>query len=254
MISDLRFASVYCRLIDYVLKHGAWQESRNGWMLEVIGFSSALQFPASVGIDIPDWRNFNYQFAESMAKAIWNGDGNGDNLRAVSDRARTFLEVPPGYEKSISATYGPKFVQSLDFISHCINSEPATRRCITHLNWPSDCSIPTTDDIAHLEFPCTLAWQYLPRGNKLHMHIHMRSQCLFTIFPLDVWVQVYILETLSEKFSLQTGTLSHSFGSLHLYERDVYKLKDIPRFANLAKGRLLDANDCRGTTASRPAN
>ena len=218
------FTKLYRAILANLLDEGELAESRSGNMVELIGKANTFTDPASVVTGIPNWRDFNFTFAGSLAEAIWCGDSNGQNLSGVSERSRQFLQIPEHLADSVCAMYGPKLLASLPFVKHCIDKEENTRRAISHFNTPGDVRIVLDECLAKLEFPCTLAWQWLPRNGKLHMHVHMRSQCAFTILPLDLYVQNYILAKLSAELGLQQGCITQSYGSIHIYEKDIVKL------------------------------
>lgn len=217
------FESAYRELLLALLEHGEYLPSRSGGMLELIGES--LNVANCQTMHIPEWRNFNFEFADSLAEAIWRGDTNGARLSGLSDRSRKFLQVPAEYSADVCAMYGPKFRESLPFVRHCIANEHNTRRAITHINVPTDRQIVTEGEaLAHLEFPCTISWQWLPRNGLLNLHVNMRSQCAYLIMPLDFYCQQYLLTKLADELGLLVGSVSHSYGSLHLYERHINAL------------------------------
>lgn len=221
----VNFAELYGQMLYKCRVFGDVVLGRTGSMYELTGASSVLYEPDSVFTMIPDWRNFNEAFADSLAEHIWNGN---PNLQSLSDRAKKFLEVPDNYKTSICATYGPKFAKTYKDVYAEIEANPSnTRRAISHINIPSDWLITQADELSHLEFPCTIAYQWLPRAGEMNLHVHMRSQCAFLIFPLDVWVQTRLMQKMAEQFNMEIGKLSHSFGSLHLIESHIKQIPNL---------------------------
>lgn len=219
------FECLYRKILEACHGQGEILVSRTGVMYELIGSASCLYDVSTVFTTMPKWRGFNSIFADSLALHIWNGNPNLQNL---SERSKKFLEVPDSYKASICATYGPKFAKTYKDVYDEIQANPMnTRRAISHINVPSDWLITQADELKHLEFPCTLAYQWLPRNGRMNLHVHMRSQCAFLIFPLDVWIQVRLMQNMAEQFSMKLGKLTHSFGSLHLMQKHIDKIPDL---------------------------
>lgn len=66
---------------------------------------------------------------------------------------------------------------------------------------------------------CTIALQFLIRNSKLHMVTTMRSNDIIWGLPNDVFFFTLLQELLAAELGIETGSYTHTTGSLHLYER-----------------------------------
>jgi thymidylate synthase len=76
------------------------------------------------------------------------------------------------------------------------------------------------------DVPCTCTMQFLPRGGRLHMVVHMRSNDAYIGLPHDVFAFTFMQEIVARDVGLELGTYTHSVGSLHLYDQDERRARD----------------------------
>jgi thymidylate synthase len=113
--------------------------------------------------------------------------------------------------------------------------DPWTRQAWIPLFFPEDTG--GEDEgrkgILHMRKPCTLGWQFLRRGNLLHLFYPLRSCDLFRHFRNDCYLAVrlllWVLRECRKKDSLKwdqvrPGTYSMWITSLHLFEGDRVRL------------------------------
>lgn len=70
-----------------------------------------------------------------------------------------------------------------------------------------------------LRIPCSLHYQFLIRGNYLHLIYSMRSCDYFTHFKFDMALACGLLLRVSP-YSIQPGSLTVMIGSLHCFRKD----------------------------------
>lgn len=68
--------------------------------------------------------------------------------------------------------------------------------------------------------PCSMHYQFIPRGDQLHMIYSMRSCDVITHFPVDVAVALTLLDHIANKAEMDRGNFIHQIGSLHMYRKD----------------------------------
>lgn len=76
------------------------------------------------------------------------------------------------------------------------------------------------------DVPCTTTIQFLPRRDRLHIAVTMRSNDIYRGFPHDVFAFTFLQEIVARQLGLELGTYSHFVGSLHLYEDDIARARD----------------------------
>lgn len=84
--------------------------------------------------------------------------------------------------------------------------------------------------------PCTLSLQFLIRNNKLNLVTTMRSNDIWLGAVYDIFsftlMQELATSILSRVYDgLSLGSYYHNVGSMHLYDSDIPKLKDLKRSA-----------------------
>lgn len=76
------------------------------------------------------------------------------------------------------------------------------------------------------DFLCTNAVQYLIRDGRVHAIVQMRSNDAVFGYKNDRHWQHHVLEKVSYEVGYPTGNIYWNVGSLHIYERHFYLLKD----------------------------
>lgn len=99
-----------------------------------------------------------------------------------------------------------------------------TKKCIVTLWRP--CDLIHTHDGTHADIPCTLTWQFIARGEQLHMICSMRSQDLWRGFLYDCYVNTVIQRYVAASLGLTAGKYHMFVGSEHLYEKDAKKAEE----------------------------
>jgi thymidylate synthase len=115
--------------------------------------------------------------------------------------------------------------------------DPDSRRAVLLINEPADEVLAVTT--GSKDVPCTLSLQFFIRENKLHLHVHMRSNDavwgltndLFSFTLFQECMLLDLQETYPDKFgSLELGSYYHTAGSLHIYERHFELAEDCLKF------------------------
>lgn len=80
--------------------------------------------------------------------------------------------------------------------------------------------------------PCTMYLQFFIRDNKLDLYVKMRSSDVWFGLPYDVpffvYIQIEMLRALRVTYPhLAIGTYNHQAGSMHLYERNFARAKEV---------------------------
>ena len=121
---------------------------------------------------------------------------------------------------TVYAAYGPRLTGSIDWVIGLLRAKPTSRRAVIPIYWPADC------DTKHSEVPCTCTLQFLLRGTRLELLVHMRSNDAFKGLPGDLFAFTMIQELVARALDVELGRYKHLVGSLHLYDEDQNKAKN----------------------------
>jgi thymidylate synthase len=141
--------------------------------------------------------------------------------------------------KFLDGAYGPAIGNQLEEVYNRLKADPDTRQAIVIINQPSIHKLPTKD------YPCTLSFQFLLRNNKLDMIATMRSQDAWLGLIYDTGEFQWFQEILAGWLGVDVSRYIHIDGSLHLYERDWAKAKEVidndSNFSIYDKAEVYDA-------------
>lgn len=102
-----------------------------------------------------------------------------------------------------------------------LHKDPTSRRAVININVPNANVIKTKDE------PCTVSIQFLLRNNKVHCTVYMRSNDIWFGFPYDVVFFTELQRIVAENLHAELGIYTHLAGSLHMYDRDMEKIRKI---------------------------
>ena len=113
-----------------------------------------------------------------------------------------------------------------DWIKNNLIADKDSRQAIAHINRPFH------QYDGNKDFVCTMSYHFFIRENKLHMHVHRRSQDMVFGITYDVpWelllMQCMVKELKSHYPELSLGSYNLFIGSAHIYQRDydtIYKM------------------------------
>lgn len=165
---------------------------------------------------VPD-RKLSYQFMAAEAFWILSGD---DRVETIAPYNARIAEFSDDGERFFGA-YGPKIRGQLPYIIDKLMADPDSRQAGLTI-W-RECP-PDTKDV-----PCTIAIFCNIRGDKLNVHVFMRSSDVWLGVPYDVFnfsmFGHLVCALLNEKFDMEgndsvvtPGNLYLTAASSHLYE------------------------------------
>ena len=141
---------------------------------------------------------FDYTYAERINRLCINRFGDEDNMM------RTYLED----------------------IIRLLKYDPDTRKAVLSIFDPSE-DKDRLDGLARI--PCSMYYQFLIRdnnhGKQLNIIYNQRSCDLVGHCGDDIYLAWRLMEYVAEKVGVKPGYLFHQIGSLHVYQRDWWKLK-----------------------------
>lgn len=174
-------------------------------------------------------RKVNYAFCRSFANSIIKGDSDYRNIEHMSDRAKQFAnaKLPAGLPANFSLAYGHRIKQQE--ANMLAQLAEGNRRAIMHIWCPTDYELIKPGSVFRGEFACTSSLQLFVRDGGLNMHVHMRSSNAYSILPIDIFNFTELQKHYADTLGLYYASFSISFGSLHLFKKDLQKAKNICR-------------------------
>lgn len=133
----------------------------------------------------------------------------------ISDDGRT---VNSNYGYCIHDKFG---FDQWEMVKALLDEDPDTRQAVIHIKEPRDLLFNKTKDLN-----CTIALQFLIRDGKLNLITTMRSNDIWLGLPYDVFNFTCMQIQMAMELGIDVGRYYHNAGSLHLYERDVVKIKE----------------------------
>lgn len=116
--------------------------------------------------------------------------------------------------ETLYGAYGKRMGYQINCVIDKLIDDLHTRQAVIVIIRPEDTSVKTKD------FPCNNLLQFRVRNNYLNLTIYVRSQDIWTGFPIDIvhWnILQYIFCSI---LSLKPGTIYNVVNSLHLYDRN----------------------------------
>lgn len=193
-------------LLEHLLEEGAEHAPRGQLTREVCPLLLVLDDSLANIITVPE-RNLNYPFM--VAEWFWMMAGRSD----VAAIAHYNKEIARFSDDGVTyfGAYGPKIVAQWSYVKQKLTEDPATRQAVLTI-WRE--SPPGTRDV-----PCTLAMQFLIRGDKLIANVTMRSSDAWLGIPYDVFNFSRTQALLAAELGVAPGQLTLCLGSAHLYEQ-----------------------------------
>lgn len=120
-------------------------------------------------------------------------------------------------------TYGERLNHdsNLDKVIGELKSNSDSRQCVIPIYNPNDPS----GFGGKFRVPCSLSYQFIVRGGKLHIIYTQRSADVVTHFGNDVYLAFKLMQYVAKETGNLEGYLYHNIASLHCYKKDWDKLK-----------------------------
>ena len=134
--------------------------------------------------------------------------------------------------RKLDGAYGPRLfglgaLNQIPNVIELIRGHSDTRRAVAAVYLPEFDSWRSAVDGREDEVPCTVALQFLPRGDRLDAVTYMRSQDGLMVLPYDIFIFTLLQEYVSASVGLRPGTYHHVAGSLHYYVKDSELLEKV---------------------------
>jgi len=183
---------------------------------ELLGYQTTV--PMNLPLVLAPDRKLGLRFLVAEAAWILSGD---NRVSTIAPYAKVIGDLSDDGVRFFGA-YGPRFIDQLSYVLSCFQKDTASRQAVIEV-WREQ---PRSSK----DVPCTLSWQYLIRGDRLHMIATMRSSDIWTGWVYDVFnfsmtaaVVALELRRLDPVLfgNLELGMLCLTAGSQHLYDVDL---------------------------------
>lgn len=199
----------YRNIIEYLMKKGTKQDSRNGKTIELEDVIIEVANPiltAANGV-----RKF-YTPEIGLVEGLQLISGVSDSALTaqIQPNFRNYMEDDTG---KFWGAYGPRIVNQLPIIVERLREDPDTRQAVITL-WD-----PEFD--AHggkKDHPCTSLFNFRIRDGKLNMSVFMRSNDAIHGWPFDLIQFSMLMQSIAFELGVEVGIYSHHVGSFHIYE------------------------------------
>lgn len=213
-LRDDRVGDIWLTLLHHLLNDGNLVSPRGLECREIIGVTLELT-DARNNLFAHEHRKLSYRFGIAEWLWIWYGYEDvatigrfNSNIAQFSDDGRMF-----------AGAYGPRIRRLWDDRIAMLRRDPHTRQAVIPVYTPP--AAPTKD------VPCTLTFQLLARGGRLHALVAMRSSDVWLGLPYDIFNFSMLLNIAAMELNLEVGYLKMFLGSSHLYERDVERARAV---------------------------
>lgn len=216
-------------LTEHLVLHGAEVSPRGEPTLEARNVTIQITHPDDVTLN-GIGRAWNAKIAAAEALQLIGG---------FSDAAR-MVRIAPMFERFVNSStgmfdgaYGPRTNVQMQSLLAKLLEDSDTRQGIVQIwDYHSD-QIPGSFD-----YPCTVYINFSIRGSSLLMTTHMRSNDVWLGWCYDLFQFTQLGWTVANYLGLEMGPYAHVVDSLHLYERDIPKVRQLTKHNAAPRSRL----------------
>lgn len=163
-------------------------------------------------------RKLAYKFNAAEKLCYITGNSGETVLPKYAPNIAKFINPATG---KYDGAYGPRMIKQFKFVIDLLKKDKDSRQAIINIYNFHD------DQHDSLDIPCTQNLHFLVRDGKLNLIVQMRSNDLMWGTPYDVSQFTFLQECFAKILGLQNGTYTHIANSLHIYDRDIEKFKEI---------------------------
>jgi len=172
-----------------------------------------------------DKRKFNPFFAVVESAWVLSGRNQLSDLQTIISKYAQFSDDG----NTLNGAYGFRMqnyfeIDQLESLITLFKKDKETRRAVITLYGPND--LINNDS---LDIPCNTSIFFKIRNSKLDITIINRSNDLYLGIPYNIFVFNVLQQYIANRLGIEIGVQRHFTDCLHLYERDLIKIKEIIR-------------------------
>ena len=197
---------------------GKNQSSRDGDVVgEIINAVTVIENPKKNLVE-SRWRNLSKTYA--IGELLWYLSAD-ISFKTIQNYTKAWDRMSDDGE-TVNSNYGHKIhrfygFDQWEYVKKLLTDDPYSRQAVIHIKNPMNYKTKDT--------PCTVCLQFFIRGGKLYLTTYMRSNDVWFGFPYDVFNFTCFQIKMAMELGVGIGSYTHIAGSLHLYKRDLEKLK-----------------------------
>lgn len=196
--------------------------SRNGDQYEIIGYSYKVEDPSSFVFENQKVGRIPYSYAEDFYEWMMSGCGEKatEEFKLKYKNNEKFLSKPKSEHlpDNFNTFYGPRILRQLPAVLKELETKENSRRAVINILNEDDQLLLDSDET--LEYPCADSATLLIRRNKLHLHLHMRSNNMGNVSKLDMYLWGRFQCEIADKLNVELGNFTSSVVSAHIFESD----------------------------------
>lgn len=224
--SESAYLSTLADILDVGVQHqdGTSLSTGSGKSFtELLNYSFRITNPA---MRLVHHRKKSLNLPSAIARFLWMMAGN-DRLHDIAfyeEKVRFFSDdgiAVPG------SNYGQRILRprpglnQLEAIIRRLKENPCSRRAAISIYHPED-AVRESKDI-----PCAFGLFYQIRNGELHATTIMRSNNAFVLLPYNLFEFSLLAEAIACETNSRLGTLTYFASSMHLFEGDLAKAREI---------------------------
>ena len=214
---------IYKKAIVDVYTNGLTVKPRGMLVKELLGYKLVLN-PQDNIITLPGFET-NMKYAQEEFNWYLSGD-NRVKWSPLIEKVWTKysddgLTVNSNYGHRIFGKYERMPINQWEWAKNKLLEDRDSRQAIININNAFDKEQPSRD------FVCTIGCQLFIRDEKLYWITMMRSNDIFYGFRNDVYCFTELQKKMAQELNIPIGDYIHFDGSLHMYEKDFAKAKQL---------------------------
>ena len=224
------FEEAFIEISNYIVNNPEFKtDSRIGNVHEISGLNYEVEDLKSYAFSNESVGRLTYDYASKFYE--WMIGGCTDNQIILKDypEVARFMEKPKseGLPENFNTFYGPRILIQLPHIINELKKNPNSRRGVISILDKDDLLLLDKDET--LEFLCCDSATFFIRDGKLNIHLHMRSQNMGQVLKLDMYLWGRFTCELAEELKIETGKLTSSVVSAHVFNRDFDYIKTLKK-------------------------
>ena len=202
-------------------------DSRIGEVHEISSLSYKVFDLSSFQFNNESVGRLDYNYANLFYEWMVGGCTDNSTILEQYPGIARFMEKPKseGLPENFNTFYGPRILLQLPYIVKELKENTTTRRAVISILDKDDLLLLDTDET--LEFPCCDSATFFIRENKLHTHLHMRSQNMGQVLKLDMYLWGRFTFELAQELQIELGSLTSSIVSAHVFKKDFEYIKSL---------------------------
>ena len=208
----------YLALARTVLRRGKRVAPRGMNTLELEDFTFTLEDPLDA-LPVGVGRSPKLAIGAGEALLLCGGISDPTMMVNITPTMARFLDGGV-----LHGAYGPRIRAQLPRTVERLMNDRDTRQAVMTI-WD-----PAWDTLDTRDVPCTIAFNFRIRNDKLNMGAVMRSNDVYLGTAYDVFMFTQLQATIARALDVELGTYTHHAWSLHAYERNFDQLEALHEF------------------------